>query len=128
MTPTAQAHTELTNRISELERRGGGTLDLPDGVYDVDRPLRLPRTVSLRMAPQAIIRALPGFEGEAVMVKSVTEKDREIHAPSGWIRGGIIDGNKLPITGLLVDGGSRLEISEIKTSRGWMQSRLELQE
>jgi len=133
VTPTACVHIELTNRIGELERRGGGTLDLPDGIYDVDRPLRLPRTVSLRMAPHAVIRALPGFEGEAVVVKAVIDKDREIHAPSGWIRGGVIDGNKLPVTGLLVDGGSRLEISELEVrnatmkgihTRGWYEVNL----
>jgi len=114
MTPPSNVHAELTRRIAELEQKGGGTLELPDGVYGIDRTLRLSRTVSLRMSPHAIIRALPGFQGEAVVLKTATDKDKEIHERSGWIRGGVIDGGKMPLTGLKIEGGSRLEISEIE--------------
>ena len=114
MTGNPNVHAELTRRIAELEQNGGGTLELPDGVYGIDRTLRLPRTVSLCMTPNAIIRALPGFEGAAVVLKTATDKDREIHQRSGWIRGGIIDGGKLPVTGLKIEGGSRLEVSELE--------------
>lgn len=114
MTTCTNAHAELTQRIAELERQGGGTLDLQDGIYGVDRTLRLPRNVSLRMAPHAVIRVLPGFEDDAVVLKAAADRDREMHEPSGWIRGGVIDGGKLPVTGLLIDGCSRLEISELE--------------
>ena len=43
----ANRHSELTQRITELEARGGGTLELGDGIYGIDRPLHLPRAVSL---------------------------------------------------------------------------------
>ena len=114
MTPPSNAHTELTRRIAELEQKGGGKLDLPDGVYGVDRTLRLPRTVSLRMAPHAVIRALPGFEGEAVVLKAVHDKEKEVHMRSGWIRGGVIDGGKQLVTGLKIEGCTRLEVSELE--------------
>ena len=107
-------HAELTGRIDELAQNGGGTLDLPDGVYGINKTLCLPRTVSLRMSPHARIRALPDFAGEAVVLKTATDKDTEIHQRSGTIHGGIIDGGKLPVTGLKIEGGSRLEISEIE--------------
>jgi hypothetical protein len=114
MTENQNAYAELTRRIAALEQSGGGTLELPDGVYGVDRTLRLPRTVSLCMTPNAIIRALPGFVGEAVVLKTATDKNRELHKRAGWIRGGIIDGGKLPVTGLKIEGGSRLEVSELE--------------
>ena len=114
MTQPSNVHSELTERIGDLERKGGGTLDLADGAYGIDRTLRIPRTVSLCMSPHAIIRALPGFEGEAVVLKTATDKDREIHERSGIIRGGVIDGGKLPVTGLKIEGGSRLEVSELE--------------
>ena len=114
MSNASTVHAELTQKIAELERQGGGTLDLPDGIHGIDRPLRLPRIVSLRMTPHAIIRVLPGFKGEAVVVKAAVDGEREMHEPSGWIRGGVIDGGKLPVTGLLIDGCSRLEISELE--------------
>ncbi len=130
MTQTANMHSELTRRIAELERRGGGTLDLPDGVHGIDRTLRLPRTVSLSMSPHATIRALPGFEGEAVVLKAVHDKEKEVHHRCGWIRGGVIDGAKLPVTGLKIEGCSRLEVSELEVhnalqkgihSAGWYE-------
>ena len=104
-------HAELTKRIAELDARGGGTLELGDDVYGIDRPLRLPRVVSLYMTPHAIIRALPGFQGEAVVVK---EGQKEDHAGAGWIRGGIIDGGRQPLIGLDVKSVCRLEISEVE--------------
>ena len=114
MTAPMDAHGDLTRHIAELERNGGGTLDLADGVYGVGRTLRLPRTVSLRMSPHGVIQALPGFEGEAVILKAAGDRDRELHKRSGWIRGGVIDGGKLPVTGLKIEGGARLEVSELE--------------
>jgi hypothetical protein len=62
-------HAELTKRIAALEARGGGTLELGDGVYEIAKPLRLPVSVSLVMKPYAVIRARPGFQGDAVIIK-----------------------------------------------------------
>jgi len=62
-------HTELTKRIVVLEQRGGGTLELGDGVYEIGKPLRLPSSVSLVMTPNAVIRAKTGFEGDVVLIK-----------------------------------------------------------
>ena len=84
--PSGSGKSTLLNLI--------GTLDLPDGIYGVDTTLRLPRTVSLRMAPHAVIRALPGFRGESVVLKTATGKDTDLHESSGWVHGGVIDGGK----------------------------------
>ncbi len=120
----------LRSGSANWNANGGGTLDLPDGVYGINRTLRLPSTVSLSMSPHATIRALPGFEGEAVVLKAVHDKEKEVHQRSGWIRVGGIDGGKLPETGLKIEGCSRLEISELDVhnavhkgihSNGWYE-------
>jgi hypothetical protein len=123
---------DLTKRIAVLAKRGGGTLELGDGTYAIDRPLRLPASVSLCMTPHAIIRALPGFKGEAIVVKDAGKDG--IHKPCGWIRGGVIDGGRQPLTGLKIVYASRLEISELEVrdatykgihaARGWYEVNL----
>jgi hypothetical protein len=105
-------HTELTSRIAALEERGGGTLELGDGVYEISRPLRLVSSVSLVMTPNAVIRAAEGFEGDAVLIKG-SGKSSTFSGTGGWIRGGVIDGNKLPITGIRVEKIARLEIADL---------------
>jgi hypothetical protein len=90
-------HTELTQRIASLADRGGGTLELGDGVYEIDKPLRIPRSVSLVMTPNAVIRAKPGFAGDAVIIKGGGAYSA-FSATSGWIRGGVIDANRQPLT------------------------------
>jgi hypothetical protein len=108
-------HAELTHRISELEAQGGGTLELGDGLYGIDRTLELPRTVSLYMTPHAILRALPGFEDEIVVLKhDRAEREQQVHEPAGWIRGGVIDGGRQPLTGLKVESVCRFEVSELE--------------
>jgi hypothetical protein len=106
-------HEELTRRIAALEERGGGTLELGDGVYEISRPLLLPISVSMVMTPNAVVRAKKGFQGDAVVIKGGGNKSR-FSPMSGWIRGGIIDGNLLPITGLRVEGVGRLEVADLE--------------
>ena len=108
----ASQHSELTQRIAKLETAGGGTLELGDGIYGIDRPLHLPRAVSLCMTQQAVIRALPGFQGEAVLVKDAGRED--CHESGGWIRGGVIDGGRQPLTGLKVERVCRMEIADLE--------------
>lgn len=116
--PKDDWHEELTKRITALAKKGGGTLQLDDGVYQISKPLRLLTSVSLVMTPNAIIRAKEGFEGDAVIIKGGGSKSN-FSETSGWIRGGIIDGNKQLLTGIRVagegnEGGvARLEISDI---------------
>ncbi|MGA8108026.1 MAG: hypothetical protein WB974_01245 [Acidobacteriaceae bacterium] len=106
-------HQELTQRIATLEAGGGGTLELGDGVYEISQPLRLPISTNLVMTPNAVIRAKSGFQGDAVVIKGGGSKSR-FTVTSGWIRGGIIDGNLQPITGLRVEGVERLEIADLE--------------
>ncbi len=106
------AHAELTQRMAQLEAQGGGTLELGDGLYEVDRPLLLPLSVSLYMTPHAIIRALPDFQGEAIVIRDSGQEG--MRAPTGWIRGGVIDGGKQALIGLQVKATWKMEISELE--------------
>jgi hypothetical protein len=109
---TRNSTQELQAQVVALAAAGGGTLQLSDGVYGLDATLILPLDVSLCMSPHAVLRALPGFAGEAVVLKDSGEQAR--HHPGGWIRGGVIDGGKQPLTGLKVVRTSRLEIADIE--------------
>jgi len=107
-------HAELTGRIEALEARGGGTLELADGVYEIAKPLRLPLSVSLVMTPYAVIRARSGFQGDAVIVKGGGNYSKFCFH-GGCIRGGVIDGNRQPLTGLRVESGvARMEIADLE--------------
>jgi hypothetical protein len=110
--PVTDWHAELTRRIAALEARGGGSLELGDGVYEIARSLRIPRSVSLLMTPNAVIRARDKFEGDAVVIKGGGNYSKAA-ATSGWIRGGVIDANRQPLTGLRVEDLHRLEIADI---------------
>jgi hypothetical protein len=106
-------HTELTKRIAVLVERGGGTLELGDGVYEIDKPLTLPNSVSLVMTPNAVIRAKTGFKGDVVLIKDRGDSSTFSNT-CGWIRGGVIDASKLPITGIRIEANtSRCEIADL---------------
>jgi hypothetical protein len=112
---TKNVHAELTQRIKALRVQGGGTLELGDGVYSIDRPLRLPREVSLYMTPHTVIRVLPDFDGDAILIKhGDKEAEERSHDPAGWIRGGVLDGAKQSITGLKIEDVCRLEVAELE--------------
>lgn len=110
--PAKDWHEELTRRIAELEARGGGTLELGDGVYEIGKPLRVPVAVSLVMTPNAVIRARAAFDGDAVVIKG-GGKESSFTYTAGWIRGGVIDGGRQPLTGLRVEKLHRLEIADL---------------
>ena len=110
--PVNDWHAELTRRIAALDARGGGTLELGDGIYDISRTLNLPRSVSLVMTPNAVIRAKPDFQGDAVILKGGGAYSR-FSATAGWIRGGVIDGNRQRLTGIKVEDLHRMEIADL---------------
>jgi len=105
-------HPKLSSWIAAMEKRGGGTLELSDGLYEISRPIRLPICVSLSMTPNAVLKAKAGFSGNAVLIKGGGNKSKFTET-SGWIRGGVIDGAKLPITGIRVEDVQRLEIADL---------------
>jgi hypothetical protein len=105
-------HAELTKRMAALDARGGGTLELADGVYEISQTLRVPCSVSLVMTPNAVIRAKKNFQGDAVIVKG-GGKYATASQTAGWIRGGVIDGNRQPLTGIKVEDLHRLEIADL---------------
>ena len=80
------------------------TVHIPDGDFGVLQPVHVPNHVSIAMAPAARLFALPAFTGEAVVIKGerpVGDLGWEAHGYSGRIGGGIIDGGKLPIHGVI---------------------------
>jgi len=117
----ATDHTDLLQqRAREIEEAGGGTLALPDGIYHLARPLLLPGTVSLTMTPAARLRAMETFCGDAVLVKERIGESGQ-HAYYGSIRGGIIDGGKLPVTGIAVPSACRLDIRDVEVVNARMK-------
>ena len=81
-------------------------------MYGIDRSLHIPLSVSLLMTPHTVIRALPDFQGEVVVYKDGTEDGS--HEPGGWIRGGVIDAGRQPLTGLQIGKLCRLEVLELE--------------
>jgi len=106
------SYPELSKRIATLDARGGGTLELGDGVYEISQTLRLPRSVSLTMTPNAVIRAKSSFQGDAVIIKGGGDYSKYSQT-AGWIRGGVIDGNRQQLTGIRVEDLHRLEIADL---------------
>jgi hypothetical protein len=90
----------------------GGTLFLPDGVFGISRPLELPTAVSLQLAPGATLRALPSFQGEAVVIKAAGTHGDPVSY--GSIRGGTLDGGGQGITGIQVPYACRLHIGDLE--------------
>lgn len=94
-----------------------GTVYVPDGVFGVSRPVLIPHHVSLSLAPSAKILALPGFEGEAVVIKGAEKPetvDATWHDYGGQICGGIIDAGRQEIVGLKVPWGRRYAIRDLE--------------
>ena len=102
----------LAQRIATIAENGGGTLELHDGVHAVSRPLELPQSVSLVLSPGATLKALPRFEGSALVIKKAGP--RGVHLPYGCIRGGTLDASALPITGILVEYACRFHIADLE--------------
>lgn len=99
----------FTAAFAALENCPHGTVHLPDGDFGVTRPVEVPNHVSIAMAPAARLFARPGFEGEAVVIKGSVPDDRDDktrwkwgrHGYSGQLFGGMIDGGKLPVHGVI---------------------------
>lgn len=90
--------------FAELAVCDHATVHIPDGDFGVRRPVVVPNHVSIAMAPAARLFAMPGFQGEAVVIKGekpAGEWGWEQHGYSGRIGGGIIDGGKQPIHGII---------------------------
>jgi hypothetical protein len=98
--------------FADLVSRGIGGLQLKAGVYAVGRTLELPTSVSLHLEPGARIKALPGFQGDALLRKQQGEIG--IHHFNGRISGGLLDGGKQNLIGIHVPGACRLDISDIE--------------
>lgn len=95
-----------------------GTIHVPDGIFITSEPVRLTRRVSLCLAPSAVLRAAPDFQGDALVVKGAEpppdHEQFQGHETNGRICGGILDGNKLPILGIRVPSLARLAIQDIE--------------
>jgi len=91
---------------------GVNGLQLPAGAYLVSRTIELPTAVSLHLEPGACIRAMPGFQGDAVLRKQAGKIG--VHAWNGRIGGGLIDGNRQNVIGIHVPGACRMDVCDIE--------------
>jgi hypothetical protein len=98
--------------FSRLTADGVSGLQLPAGTYMVSRTIELPTEISLHLEPGAVIRAMPNFNGNALLRKQ--QGEHGIHNWNGRISGGLIDGGKQNIIGIHVPGACRLDISDIE--------------
>ncbi|MBS3764075.1 MAG: hypothetical protein KGZ25_12320, partial [Planctomycetes bacterium] len=106
--------------VSSLQRTRYGTIHVPDGVFEVSRPIRLGHSMSLNMAPSARILASQDFEGPAVVLKGEDGKpddlgdDHSYHDYGGQICGGVIDAGGNEILGISIPWGCRYSIHDIE--------------
>jgi len=98
--------------FAQLTSDGITGLQLPAGTYLVSRTVELPTSISLHLEPGARLKAMPGFQGEALLRKQRGELG--IHHFNGRISGGLLDGNKQNIIGIHVPGACRLDIADIE--------------
>jgi hypothetical protein len=98
--------------FAQLQEAGIGGLRLPAGVYGVGDTIELPVSVSLHLDPGAVLKALPGFQGEAVLREAQGELG--VHHFHGRISGGMIDGGKQKVIGIHVPGACRLDICDME--------------
>ena len=98
--------------FAQLNAAGITGLQLRAGTYLVSRTVELPTAISLHLEPGARIKAMPGFQGEALLRKQRGELG--VHHFNGRISGGVIDGNKQNLIGIHVPGACRLDIADIE--------------
>lgn len=77
-----------------------GTLYVPDGVYATAQTIFLPQGTSLCLAPGATLKALPEFQGSALVETAAFTAQAEPDWQPQVIEGGLLDGASLPITGI----------------------------
>jgi len=104
--------TVMNEALARASLAGQTGMTLPPGRYGVGSTVVIPRGMSLHMAPGAMIVALQGFRGQAVVHKEPCE--RGDHRWAGRLTGGAIDGGKQAITGIHVPGSCRLDIADIE--------------
>jgi len=116
----SDASAPLQKLIDEHPNR---TIYLPDGVYLLSRPIVTPahplRSVDLRLANYATLRAAPGWTNVEAMVR-LGGKDpaNDIRTPGSLygFTGGILDGAGVA-NGLSIDGGRETRVRDVSMKR-----------
>ena len=98
--------------FAEAMAQGRTGIVVPPGVYRVSRTVEVPVGMSLHLEAGACIRAMPDFQGEAVVRKARDVVG--VHRWGGRISGGMIDGGRQNVIGIHVPGACRLDIAEIE--------------
>ena len=98
--------------FASLTRNGVTGLQLPAGVYLVSRTVELPTAISLHLEPGARLKAMPGFQGDALLRKQHGELG--VHNFNGRISGGLLDGSKQNLIGIHVPSACRLDICDME--------------
>lgn len=108
--------------LAALVAQGGGTLQVPDGVWGLGRTLVLPLGVSLILSPGATLRARPGFVGEALVELASYEGE---HWTPQVVAGGILDGGAQPLVGIRTVRDRETEIRDL-TVRNCLKKGIEI--
>lgn len=96
-------HMEITADVTDalqklINENPGRTLELPDGVYTISKPLTVPadcaKAVSLRLSDYAVIKAADSWSSNEAMICLANGSRNEESAPlSFYLSGGTIDAN-----------------------------------
>jgi len=103
--------------VAAVNHGGYATLYVPDGVFGITRPIHVENQMSLALAPSARILALPGFEGEAMIIKGGGDHETDIwraHDYGGEMFGGVIDGAGQAIIGIHCPWSRRHRIHDME--------------
>lgn len=96
-------YIELTGDVTDalqklIDENPGRTLEFPDGVYNISKPLTIPadtaKAVSLRLSDYAIIKAADSWNSsDAMICMAAGSRNAESEPLSFYLSGGTIDAN-----------------------------------
>jgi hypothetical protein len=110
---------DVADKLQKLiDENPGRTLELPDGVYTVSKPIKVSadcaKAVSLRLSSYAVIKAADNWSGDsAVVCLADGERNSASENNSFYISGGIIDGNGKAAAAISVGDARDILISNV---------------
>jgi hypothetical protein len=115
-TATGDCATAINNAIASLASLNKPqTLVVPDGNWAIASPINLKKGVSLRLTSGAVISALPGFTGQAMIITDTAGFNT--HAIDAALRDGIsggkLDGKNVAAIGIQVHQSRYFLISDL---------------
>lgn len=116
--PGADTGADASDAIqSAIDANPNRTIFFPDGEYLLSKPIVTPaapqKSVDLRLSNYAVLKALPEFEGEAIVVLGGKDPANDTHTNGSnySLTGGILDGSGAA-NGVTIAGGRETAIRE----------------